>query len=214
MLRCEPSAAIRPCEGKLIRQIGRLAAIAACLWWASLAPPATAQELVLPCDPAQTVANFTLGDVLHTVKGAFNLKHGDLHFDPASGKLTGEIVFDATSGHSGNQSRDRKMHKDVLESARYPEISFRPDRVEGKVAAAGTSTVQVHGVFAIHGADHEITVPVEVKFDNDHWSATAHFPVPYAKWGMKNPSVLFLRVGDSVDIDLHAAGSLAPAASP
>jgi len=32
--------------------------------------------------------------------------------------------------------------------------------------------------------------------------------VPYAKWGMKNPSILFLRVGDSVDIQLHAAGSL------
>jgi hypothetical protein len=53
-------------------------------------------------------------------------------------------------------------------------------------------------------------VPVEVKLERDHWSASAHFPVPYAKWGMKNPSVLFLRVGDSVDIELHAAGSLAP----
>jgi len=197
----------------LIRQIARLAAIAACLWWASPAPPATAQELVLRCDPTQTVANFTLGDVLHTVKGAFNLKRGELHFDPASGKVTGEIVFDATSGHSGNQGRDRKMHKDVLESARYPEIAFRPERVDGKVAPAEASTVQVHGMFAIHGAEHEITVPVEAQLSADHWSATAHFPVPYAKWGMKNPSVLFLRVGDSVDIDLHAAGSLTFAAS-
>lgn len=197
----------------MIRQMARLAIAAACLWWATLAPPASAQELVLRCDPAQTAANFTLGDVLHTVKGAFNLERGELHFNPTSGTLTGEIVFDATSGHSGNQSRDHKMHKDVLESARYPEISFRPDRVGGKVAPAGASTVQVHGMFAIHGADHEITVTVEVKLETDHWSATAHFPVPYAKWGMKNPSVLFLRVGDSVDIDLHAAGSLTTAAS-
>jgi polyisoprenoid-binding protein YceI len=200
-------------EGTLIRQIARLGIAAACLWWATLAPSASAQEFVLRCDPAQTTANFTLGDVLHTVKGAFDLKRGELHFDPASGALTGEIIFDATSGHSGNQSRDRKMHKDVLESARYPEIAFHPDRVDAKVATTGTSSVKVHGLFSIHGAEHEITVPVEVKLETDHWSATAHFPVPYAKWGMKNPSVLFLRVGDSVDIDLHAAGSLAPAAS-
>jgi len=181
---------------------------------ALISAPASAQEAVLRCDPAQAAAAFTLGDVLHTVKGTFALKRGELHFDPASGKLTGEIVFDASTGRSGNQSRDRKMHKEVLESARYPEIAFRPDRVDGKVAATGTSTVQVHGRFGIHGAEHEITVPVEVKLDADHWSASAHFPVPYAKWGMKNPSVLFLRVGDSVDIDLHASGSLMSAPSP
>jgi len=40
---------------------------------------------------------------------------------------------------------------------------------------------------------------------------TTHFVVPYAKWGMKNPSVLFLRVGDSVDVAFHAAGRVAAA---
>ena len=188
-------------------------AAAVCLLWASLTTLATAQQIVLQCDATQTAADFTLGDVLHTVKGSFKLKRGEFHFDPVPGKVSGEIVFDATSGHSGNQSRDRKMHKEVLESARYPEIGFRPDRVDGKVSPGGMSTVQVHGVFAIHGAEHEITVPVEVKLDADHWSASAHFAVPYAKWGMKNPSILFLRVGDSVDIQLHAAGSLTAAIS-
>ena len=103
-----------------------------------------------------------LGDVLHSVKGSFALKRGEIRFDPASGKIGGEILFDATSGNSGNQSRDRKMHKEVLESARFSEIGFRPDGVEGRVAATGTSTVQVHGMFRIHGAEHEITVPAEV----------------------------------------------------
>ena len=200
-------------RGKLIRQIAKLGsrAFAMCLLWASLSAAATAQQIVLQCDANQTAADFTLGDVLHTVKGSFSLKRGEFQFDLASGKVGGEIVFDATSGHSGNQGRDRKMHKDVIESARYREIGFRPDRVDGKVSPGATATVQVHGMFAIHGAEHEITVPVEVKLEADHWSASAHFPVPYVKWGMKNPSVLFLRVGDSVDIDLRASGSLSAA---
>ena len=42
---------------------------------------------------------------------------------------------------------------------KYPEIVFRPDRVDGKVAAEGRSEVQVHGVFAIHGVEHEMLVP-------------------------------------------------------
>jgi polyisoprenoid-binding protein YceI len=168
---------------------------------------ATAQDAAFQLDPALTSVNFTLGDVLHTVHGTFKLKHGALQIEPA-GKIAGEIVVDAGSGDSGSGMRDRKMHKEILESARYPEIAFRPDRVEGTVAEQGKSSVMVHGMFSIHGADREITVPAQVEMSADHWTATVHFTVPYEKWGMKNPSTLFLKVSDSVEIDLVAAGSL------
>ena len=196
-------------QRRIARQLGIAAAIS--LLWVGLAAMAGAQEMVLKCDAAQTTAAFTLSDVLHTVHGTFQEKRGEVRFDPALGKVSGEIVFDATSGRSGSDARDRKMHKDVLESGRYPEISFRPDRVDGKVSASGTSTVQVHGMFGIHGAEHEITLPVVVKMAKDNWEASGHFQVPYVKWGLKNPSVLFLRVGDIVDIDFRAAGTVASA---
>lgn len=170
---------------------------------------AVAQQSALDLDPARTSVKFTLGDVLHTVHGTFQLKRGALQFDPATGKISGEIVVDAKSGESGSGMRDRKMHKEVLESQRYPEISFHPDRVDGAVAAEGKSAVKVHGLFGIHGAEHEMTVPAEVEMSAGHWAVTVHFTVPYAKWGMKNPSTLFLRVSDSVEIDLAAAGSAA-----
>ena len=57
------------------------------------------------------------------------------------------------------------MNKDVLESKRYPEITFLAKKVSGKVSRCkAASTVQVQGVFHIHGADHDLTVsiPVEV----------------------------------------------------
>lgn len=187
---------------------------AICLLWLGAPAPAGGQQMILHCDAKQTAADFTLTDVLHTVHGTFQEKRCEIHFDPASASVSGEVVFDATGGHSGNDGRDQKMHKDVLESGRYPEISFRPDRVDGKVSALGTLKVQVHGRFGIHGAEHEITVPVLVKLGADHWEASAHFQVPYAKWGMKNPSVLLLRVGDVVDIDFRAAGSTVSAAVP
>lgn len=174
------------------------------LWAGAVA----AQDTALQLDPSQTSVKFTLGDVLHTVHGAFRLKHGALQFDPASGKISGEIVVDAGSGDSGSGMRDRKMNKEILESTRYPEIVFHPDRVDGAVAIQGKSKVQVHGTFNIHGVDHEIMVPAEVEMAADHWTATVHFTVPYEKWGMKNPSTLFLRVSDSVEIDLVTAGNL------
>src|ERR1035437_375347 len=176
---------------------------------AALAVSAAAQDTAFQLDPAHTSVNFTLGDILHTVRGTFHLKRGALQFEPASGKISGEIVVDAASGESGSGMRDRKMHKEILESNRYPDIAFHPDRIEGPVANQGKSSVKIHGLFSIHGVDHEITVPAEVDMSTDHWSATVHFTVPYAKWGMKNPSTLFLRVNDSVEIDLVAAGNVA-----
>jgi polyisoprenoid-binding protein YceI len=169
---------------------------------------AAAQEQSLQADPQHTTVTFTLSDVLHTVRGNFQLKRGALRLDPASGKLTGEVVVDARSGVSGNGMRDRKMNREVLESDRYPEIAFRPDRVDGTVTLQGKSIVRVHGMFNIHGSDHELTVPADVQIFSDHWTATLHFTVPYANWGMKNPSTLFLKVGESVDIDMNVAGNV------
>ncbi len=168
---------------------------------------ATAQDTAFQLDPAHSSVQFTLGDVLHTVHGTFRVKRGALQMEPA-GKMAGEIVVDATSGDSGSGMRDRKMNKEVLESARYPEIAFRPDRIEGALAPQGKSSVMIHGLFSIHGAEREITVPAQVDTAADHWTATVHFTIPYEKWGMKNPSTLFLRVSDSVQIDLMAAGSV------
>jgi polyisoprenoid-binding protein YceI len=170
---------------------------------------AASQDTAFHLDPTQTAVKFTLGDVLHTVHGTFKLKRGGVEFDPASGKVSGEIVVDAQSGESGSGMRDRKMNKEVLESVRYPEIVFHPNRIEGNVAGQGKSSVMVHGTFNIHGTDREITVPAQVEMSAEHWTATAHFTVPYEKWGMKNPSTLFLRVSDTVEIDLTAAGSMA-----
>lgn len=179
------------------------AAIAICCF----APTVTrAQEITLLLGPAQT-ATFTLNATLHVVHGTFRLKRGEVHFDRGSAKISGEVVFDATSGNTGNDSRDRKMHKDVLESGLYPEITFRPDKIEGSVAMTGSSPVQVHGLFGIHGKEHEMTIPVQITLDSDKWTVDAHFQVPYAQWGMKKPSLLFIRVDDSVDVDLHCAGT-------
>jgi len=169
---------------------------------------AQSQQIALELDPAKTEIKFTLDATLHSVRGTFHAKPSALEFEPASGMLSGEILLDAKSGETGNGMRDRKMHKEVLESERYPEISFRPDRVQGAVANPGKSSVKLHGVFRIHGVEQELTVPADVEMSSGSWIATAHFTVPYAKWGMKNPSTLFLRVSDSVEIEVTVAGSV------
>jgi polyisoprenoid-binding protein YceI len=177
------------------------------LLFPSLTAVAQSQELRLEFSPATTTINFTLGDILHTVHGSFNLKNGDVRYDPGSAAVHGSLVVDAASGQSSNRIRDRRMHREILESERYPEIVFRPDRVEGTITDTGTSTVQVHGIFSIHGADHELSLPVRVQMFADHWIADTNFTIPYVKWGIKNPSNFVLRVSESVEIEVHATGA-------
>lgn len=167
-----------------------------------------AQEHVFQLDPAQSQVAWTLGDVLHTVKGTFQLKSGILRFDSATGIASGELVVDAVSGQSGNGSRDRKMKREILETDKYPTIVFTPQHVTGTVAPNGGSQVQLQGTMTLHGQAHPMTIVVPVQVNGNQASATVHFEVPYVDWGLKNPSTLFLRVSKIVEIDVHAVGTI------
>jgi len=173
-----------------------------------LAAPAVAQDAVLELDPGQTQVNFTLGDILHTVHGTFKLKRGTVKFDPASGHATGLTVVDATSGNSGSNARDHKMHKDILESAQYPEVTFTPQQVQGQVLPQGDFKIQVLGTFTMHGASHPLTLVIKAHLVGDHLTADTQFTIPYQSWGLKNPSTLFLRVDDTVNLSIHAVGQI------
>lgn len=169
---------------------------------------AHASALRLNLDPAQTKIHFTLGATAHTVHGEFSLTRGQLSFDPSTGKVDGEIVVDARSGNSGNDGRDSKMHHDVLESASFPEIIFRPTRADGFSAGEGKLNGTVHGTLILHGSPHEVDVPVSVDLSGERWKATGNLSIPYVEWGLKNPSTFLLKVSKTVEIEMSIEGAL------
>ena len=170
-------------------------------------PQANSGALLLEVEAAQSKVHWALNTTFHTVHGTFALKKGMMRVDLLPGMATGEIIVDAASGSSGDDGRDRKMHKEVLESSRYADIVFRPDRVEGKIARQGISIVRVHGVFVLHGNEHEMTVPVQAELNAGHWTASSKFDVPFIDWGLKNPSSFFAKVNHAVEIELELKGS-------
>jgi polyisoprenoid-binding protein YceI len=170
---------------------------------------ATSQEVALTVNASQSKVNYTLDTTLHTVHGTFALKRGTIRIAP-DGKASGEIVADATSGQSGDSGRDKKMHKDVLESAKYTEVVFRPDRVDGKFPANGAVSVQMHGKFALHGLEHELTVPVKGEITGDRWLGRATLKIPYVEWGLKSPNSFILKADPVVEVELELAGTVAP----
>ena len=169
----------------------------------------SAQEAVLELNPATPRINFSLRSFAHKVHGTFALKRGTIRVDTATGSADGIVIVDATSGDSGNRTRDAEMKESVLEAQRYPEIRFAPQHIEVQSGPQGESRVKIRGTFWLHGAEHDLTLDALVRLNGEEWTATTHFTIPYVQWGLKDPSVFILRVSDTVDIDVNATGHLA-----
>jgi hypothetical protein len=60
----------------------------------------------------------------------------------------------------------------------------------------------------MHGASHPLTLVVQAHLAGEQLTSDTHFTIPYVSWGLKNPSTLFLRVNDTVDIAIHAVGQV------
>jgi polyisoprenoid-binding protein YceI len=174
----------------------------------SVPQPSASQQFTLTLDPAQSSIHWVLDTTLHTVHGTFLLKRGNITFGADGGKASGEMVAAATSGESGNDSRDKKMHNEILESQKYQEIIFRADRIDGKVSPTGPSSVQIHGTFLLRGTEHELTVPVQEEITGGQWKGTAKFIVPYIQWGLKNPSTFLLKADPTVQVELQLSGAI------
>jgi polyisoprenoid-binding protein YceI len=160
----------------------------------------------LKLDPARTVIAFRLAGTLHTTHGTFKLEHGIVSADPHTGAADGTIEIAATSGDSGLAARDIRMKDEILEAAKYPKIVFKPRRVDGRMEKDGEFHVSLRGVMTLHGSEHAMIINVQGRLTGQDLTATCHFSIPYVDWGLKDPSLLFLTVAKSVDLDVETAG--------
>ena len=191
-----------------MKTITRSLLVALPLFCATLA---FAQHQTLTLNPDASSVKFLLASNHDPTNGTFHVSKGTVDFDRSSPKMSGLIVVDASSGNTSNSSRDKKMTAQVLEAAKFAEVTFAPQTYEGTLAPTGDSTLQVTGVFTLHGTPHNITVPMQIHIDGATCTAKTHFTVPYVDWGLKDPSIFILKVAKQVDIDLSLAGSLSPA---
>ncbi|HET7109165.1 MAG TPA: YceI family protein [Candidatus Acidoferrum sp.] len=168
---------------------------------------ATTPQVALTLDPAQTKVHFNVDSSLHMVHGTLALKNGSIQFDPQTGKSSGSIVVSAVSCDTGNSSRDQRLHKEILETWKFADATFRPSQIDGQVSLTAPSDFKLKGVITLHGADHELVVDVHSEFAGDHWKGTAKFDVPYTKWGIKDPSNFLLKVKPIVNVELELYGS-------
>jgi polyisoprenoid-binding protein YceI len=175
---------------------------------AILGPAALAQHQTFAVNPDASEVKMKLNTTHEVVNGTFHIQSGSIEFDRSAPKMSGSVTVLAGSGKTGNDSRDKKMNKDILKVDQYTTVSFAPKTYTGTIAPSGDSTIQVSGVFTLLGNPHDLTIPMHIHTDGSKATARAQFVVPYVQWGLKNPSFLFWKAENDVAIDLNLVGQV------
>jgi len=175
---------------------------------AVLTPAAIAQHQTFTVNPDASEVKMTLKTTHEIVNGTFHVQSGSIAFDRSTAMMSGSIDVLAGSGKTGNDSRDKKMNKDILQVEQHAKVSFEPKSYTGVIAPSGYSTIQITGIFTLLGIPHEIALPVLVDLEGAAATVKAHFVVPYVQWGLKNPSFLIWKADNDVTIDLFLTGQL------
>jgi polyisoprenoid-binding protein YceI len=175
---------------------------------AILAPVARAQHQAFIVNPGAAEVKITLKTTREVVNGTFHIQSGLIEFDRNNPKMSGSVVVLAGSGKTGNDSRDKKMNKDILKVDQFTTVSFSPKTYTGTIASSGKSTIQVSGVFTLLGNPHDLTIPMQIEMDSSKATAKAQFIIPYVQWGLKDPSFMFWKAEHDVAIELNLIGQV------
>jgi polyisoprenoid-binding protein YceI len=131
--------------------------------------------------PVLTIHDFT-GEILFESEA---VERSSMHLKIRADSLT------VTSDSSDKDRREieRTMNQEVLETARYPEITFDTRRVSGSHLGEGAYMVSLSGDLTLHGVSHNIVIPARANVTGDMLRASGEFSIRQTEYGIKLASV-------------------------
>lgn len=139
---------------------------------APVAETTSGEAILFVIDPARSEARFIIDEELmgspKTVVGVNDGVSGEVSVnpaDPASVQI-GPIVIEAGGFVTDSSQRNGAINRFVLETSRYPAITFTPTSIEGIPASAGVGdslTLQVTGDLTIRDVTRSETFAVTVQ---------------------------------------------------
>ena len=78
----------------------------------------------------------------------------------------------------------KELDEIVLESAKYPEITFKSTEVKGSISQ-GAFDVEIGGDLTLHGVTRHITIPARVTLEDNSLRAVGEFDINRKKFGVK-----------------------------
>ncbi len=102
---------------------------------------------------------------------------------------------------------NRELRELVLETARYPEITFKSTDVTGNLSG-GRFEAKIGGDLTLHGVTHRISIPAQVTLDGDTLRARGEFTVKRGDYNVKATSAAhgLVRVRDKLKFTFDIVG--------
>jgi polyisoprenoid-binding protein YceI len=158
-----------------------------------------AQATAYRIDPAASEAGFDLKATLHTVHGSTTGVTGEVRAIPGEGgalTFSGAIEITAATLATGNEKRDAKLRATSLLVASYPKIVFVPERFvpNDPPDADGAMEGPLSGRLTIRGTTKRQDIAARLTPRGGRIVASGTFEVPWAEFGVPDPSFFVVRV--------------------
>lgn len=116
------------------------------------------------------------------------------------------FVVDLSTLRSDSDRRDNYIHRNTLETARFPTAEFVPTEVRGlpnPLPTSGDVTFQLIGDLTLHGVTRPVTWDVTARIERQTLAGSATTQVRFDDFNMMQPRVpILLSVEDTVQIEL------------
>jgi polyisoprenoid-binding protein YceI len=133
-----------------------------------------------------------LSSLGHSPTFAIRDFHGDLEFAPESltaASLRVQVRADSLEVMDDIKSKDRQeiestMNNSVLETAKFPEISFASTSVAATQLGDSRYQANINGNLTLHGMTRPVTIPTQVTLMGDMLRAGGEFPLLQSNFGI------------------------------
>ena len=148
---------------------------------------------------------FFQGNRLNLAIGRTKAVAGDISIDlanPAKSQL-GDIVIDISQLKSDESRRDNFIRNNGLESARYPQATFKTTSIEGlpaQIKPGDTVTFALKGDLTVKQTTKPVTWQVTAKLDNNGISGTAITQIKMSDFGVGPIQIAMLATEDTAKL--------------
>jgi polyisoprenoid-binding protein YceI len=143
---------------------------------------------------------------LEKITGVGHKMTGNVEIDVGNLAATkGTVELDVKSIKTNVDLRDEHLQgPDWLDAAKHPKIKFEITKVDGPAALkkGDAVDVKVTGKLSMHGVTREETATAKVRLTDKGVSVKANFKVSLPAYKVSVPSVVRLKVNDSIDLNV------------
>lgn len=85
---------------------------------------------------------------------------------------------------------NREINEIVLETDKYPEITFKSTEVSGRLKASGLYEAKISGDLTLHGVTQHVVIPAEVSIEGNDLRARGEFEINRSDYNVKATSAM------------------------